>query len=88
MIITLQPSAAETSARFVHTTGQPPSLMIHDGTTTLVMRPADLADGLVDAAEFAEELIQVVSEWESGCRRTLDAAQPDDPDDDAQVPAN
>jgi DNA-binding transcriptional regulator YiaG len=86
MIITLQPSAAGTSARFVHTTGQPPSLMIHDGTTTLVMRPADSADGLVDAAEFAEELIQVVSEWESGCRRTLDAIQPDNPDD-AQVPA-
>jgi len=85
MIITLQPSAAGTSVRFVHTTGQPPSLVIHDGTTTLVMCPADLADGLVDAAEFAEELIQIVSEWESGCRRTLDAAQPNDPDDNAQT---
>jgi len=76
MIITLRPSAAGTSARFVHATGEPPSLVIHDGTTILVLRPADHADGLVDAAEFAEELIQAVSEWESGCRRTLDATNP------------
>src|SRR5262249_6626484 len=33
---------------------------------------------IVDAAEFAEEPIQVVSEWESGCRRTRDAVEPDD----------
>ena len=84
MIITLRPSAAGTSARFVHATGEPPSLVIHDGTTILVLRPADHADGLVDAAEFAEELIQAVSEWESGCRRTLDATQPDAPDPAAE----
>lgn len=67
-------------AEFVHIPGEPPSLVIHDGTTILVLRPADLGDGLVAAAQFAEALIQVVSEWESGCRRTLDATQPDGPD--------
>jgi DNA-binding transcriptional regulator YiaG len=82
MIITLQLSAAGSSARFVHTPGQPPSLVIHDGTTTLVLRPADSADGLADAAGLAEDLVQGASEWESGCRRTLAAAtQLDDPDD-------
>jgi len=72
MIIMLQPSAG-TWARFVHNPGEPPSLMIQDGTSILVLRPADLGGGLVAAAEFAEALIQAVSEWESGCRRTLAA---------------
>jgi hypothetical protein len=81
MIITLQLSAAGSSARFVHTPGQPPSLVIHDGTTCLVLRPADSADGLADAAGLAEDLVQGASEWESGCRRTLAATQLDDPDD-------
>jgi len=85
MIITLQPSVVGTSARFVHTLGQPPSLVIHDGTTTLVLRPADSTDGLVDAAGFAEALVQGASQWESGCRRTLAATQPDDPDDATQA---
>ena len=60
--------------------------MIHDDAISLVMCPADLAGGLVAAAEFAQEPIQVVSEWESGCRRTRDAVEPDDPDDATQAP--
>jgi hypothetical protein len=35
--------------------------------------------GLVDAAEFAENLVQAASEWKSGCGRTLAATQLDDP---------
>jgi hypothetical protein len=74
--ITVHPSA-RTSIGFVHTTAEPPSLVIRDGTTTLVFSPPDLANGLADAAEFAQELVQAASEWESGCGRTLAATQPD-----------
>ena len=69
VLITVHPSA-QTSVRLVHTATEPPSLVIRDGTTTVVFSPADLADGVADAAEFAPELVQAVSEWESGCRRT------------------
>jgi transcriptional regulator with XRE-family HTH domain len=79
--ITVHPSAAGTSTRFVHTTAQPPSLVIHDGTTTLVFSPADLAEGLADAAKFAQELVQVASEWESSCRHTQAATQPENRSD-------
>lgn len=76
--MTVQPTATGTRARFVHTTVDPPSLVIDDGTTTLVLRPAEGTDGVAAAAELAQELVQVASEWESGCRRTLAAIQPED----------
>jgi hypothetical protein len=79
MIVTVRPSAAGTSARFVHSKVEPPSRLIYDGTTTLVFGPALTADGLAEAAEFAEILVQVASEWEAGCRRMLAAAQDQDP---------
>jgi hypothetical protein len=63
----------------VHNKIEPPSLVIHDGTTTMVFSPASIAGGLADVAEFAEILVQVASEWESGCRRTLAGAQSEDP---------
>jgi hypothetical protein len=79
VIISVQPSAEGTSTRFVHTVVEPPSLVIDDGATTVVFSPARIGDGLAEAAEFAQELVQVASEWESGCRRALAAIQPDDP---------
>src|SRR5262249_37287389 len=64
----VQPSA-DTSIEFVHNTAEPPSLVIHDGTTSLVFSPADFVGGLTEfvgglteAAEFAEELVQGASE--------------------------
>jgi hypothetical protein len=81
VIITVQPSTSGTSARFVRSMIEPPSLVIHDGTTTLVFRPANIAGGVAEAAEFAQVLVQVASEWESGCRRTLAAAQSGKPFD-------
>jgi hypothetical protein len=77
--------SAETSARFVYNTVEPPSLVIHDGTTTLVLSPANIAGGLTEAAELAEELVQTASEWEAGCRRALAATQAKNPFD-AQPP--
>jgi hypothetical protein len=74
----VQPSA-DTSIKFVHNTAEP-SLVIQDGTTSLVFSPADFVGGLAETAEFAEELVQGASEWESGCRRRL-AAQSGDPCD-------
>lgn len=77
MIITLRPSATGTSARFVHTASEPPSLVIHDGTTTLVLCPADLPGGLAAAADFAQQLAHVATAWASGCRRSVATTQPD-----------
>lgn len=76
-----RPCARTGWGAFVHTTVEPPSLVIGNGTTTLVFGPADLADGLAEAAEFAQALIQAASQWESGCRRALAATQPDDASD-------
>jgi hypothetical protein len=60
---------------------EPPSLVIDDGTTTLVFSPAGIVGGLAEAAEFAQLLVQVASEWESGCRRALAATESEDPFD-------
>jgi hypothetical protein len=79
LIIRVQLSVAETSAEFVHDKIEPPSLVIRDGTTTVVFSPAGVAGGMADAAEFAETLVQVASEWESGCRRTIAGALSEDP---------
>jgi hypothetical protein len=79
IIVSVQPSASGTSARFVPSVTEPPSLVITDGTTTLVFIPASTNGGLAAAAEFAEALVQVVSEWEAGCRMTLAAAEPGNP---------
>lgn len=76
--MTVQSTATgEPGVRFVHTTVDPPSLVIDDGATTLVFRPAEGTDGVDAAAEFVQELIRVASEWESGCRRALAATQPE-----------
>jgi len=72
VIIMVQPSAARTTARFVRNSVEPPSLVIDDGTSTVVFCPASIVGGLTEAAEFAEALIQAVSEWASG--RTIRAA--------------
>jgi hypothetical protein len=81
VIILVEPSATETSARFVRNAVEPPSLVVDDGTSTVVFRPAGMVGGLADAAEFAQVLVQVASEWESGCRRALAAAQSGNPFD-------
>jgi hypothetical protein len=80
VIVMVQPSAG-TSARFVRSTVEPPSLVIDDGTTTVVFCPANIVGGLTEAAQFAELLIQGVSEWESGCRRAIAATETKDPFD-------
>jgi hypothetical protein len=54
--MTVQPTAAGTWAKLVHTTVDSPSLVIGDGATTLVLRPAEGTDGVAAAAEFAQEL--------------------------------
>jgi hypothetical protein len=79
VIIRVQPSVSGTSTRFVHNKIKPPSLVIDDGTTTLVFSPASIAGGLAEAAEFAQNLAQVASEWQAGCRRALAAAESEDP---------
>lgn len=81
VIIIVEPSAKGTSARFVSSTVEPPSLVVHDGTVTAVFRPASIAGGLADAAEFAALMVRVAGEWESGCRQALAAAQSGDPFD-------
>lgn len=87
MTIGMQPSTERTLAKFVHNAVEPPSLVIHDGTTTLVFSPADLVGGLADAAEFAAVLVQVARKWESSCRRTLAATQPEHAPSTAPKPA-
>lgn len=81
MIIQVEPSATGTSARFARNAVKPPSLVVNDGTSTVVFRPAGMVGGLAAAAEFAQALVQVASEWEAGCRRALAAAQSGDPFD-------
>jgi hypothetical protein len=83
----VQPST-ETSIEFVHSTVEPPSLVIHDGTATLVFSPADFVGGLTEAAEFAEKLVQGASEWESGCRRALAAQSADSSNVDTLLTTN
>jgi len=78
VIVSVQPSA-QTVVRFVHTMMEPPSLVIEDGTTRVVVSPARVGDGLAEAAGFAEELVQAASELEAGCRRAQAAIQPGDP---------
>ena len=80
MIVMVQPSAG-TSVRFGHNTVEPPSLVIDDGTTTVVFCPANIVGGLTEAAQFAELLIQRATEWESGCRHALAATETKDPFD-------
>jgi hypothetical protein len=77
----MEPSATATSARLLGNAVQPPSLVVEDGTATVVFRPAALVGGLADAAEFAAVLVQVASEWEAGCRRALAVARSGDPFD-------
>jgi hypothetical protein len=78
VIMMVQPSAG-TSARFVRNAVEPPSLVIDDGTTTVVFCPANIAGGLTEAAQFAQALALVVGEWEAGCRGALAATESEDP---------
>jgi hypothetical protein len=65
----------------VYNTIEPPALVVHHGTATLVFTPASIANGLAEAAEFAAALAQVASERESDFRRALAQAPSEGPFD-------
>ena len=58
----MKPSAERTSVKFVHNQVEPSSLVIHDGTTTLVFSPAEPVGGVDRGGRvcrgFAETLVR------------------------------
>jgi hypothetical protein len=78
VVINVQPSAA-TTVQFVQNEVQPPSLLIFDGTTTVVFTPAPIQGALHDVEAFAKALVRAGTEWAMACARAIEATQVSDP---------
>lgn len=77
-MIGVQPSGM-TSVRFVQSSVEPPSLVVFDGTTTLIVSPAALFGGLTEAAAFGRCLAAVATEWAQGCEDQVMLSESADP---------
>lgn len=77
-IVTLQPGPS-TAVLPVQHAGQPPCLMLHDGSATVAVVPAPIDDGLAVAAVFARQLVAAAIRWAEDCEEQLARAASGDP---------
>jgi hypothetical protein len=78
IMVNVQPNST-TTVRFAQNSIEPPSLILFDGTATVVLSPASMPGGVMAAAVFARELAGAVAQWEEGCRHAATLAQSADP---------
>ncbi len=78
VMVNVQPGPV-TSVRFVQSPVEPPSLVVFDGTSTLVFSPAAVAGGVIDAAAFARVLAETATRWAQGCEQQVALARSADP---------
>ncbi|MGH8572319.1 MAG: hypothetical protein ACREX8_07050 [Gammaproteobacteria bacterium] len=67
IMINIQPSEL-TVVRYVRGAGEPPSLVITEGSTTVWLCPQDLPAGPGWAVEFADRLVTAAAHWQGACR--------------------
>lgn len=85
--VTVQP-AEGMAVQVVHGPMDPPSLVLSDGTVTVVLAPASVRGGMAVAAEFAKSLMHVAGIWEQVCARQVALANSADPFDVATLVQN
>lgn len=76
--VSVQPDE-DMTVQVVHGPMDPPSLVISDGTTTVVLAPAGVPGGMATATDFARLLVQATLTWEQLCARQLTLASSADP---------
>lgn len=70
-----------TTVQVIHGPMDPPSLVLSDGATTVVLAPAGVPGGMAVAADFARQLVQAAITWEQVCVRQVTLAASADPFD-------
>jgi hypothetical protein len=78
LTVNVQPDQ-DMTVQVVHGPMDPPSLLLGNGTTTVVLAPAGVPEGMTVAADFARQLVQAVLTWEQLCARQLTLASSADP---------
>lgn len=70
-----------TTVQVIHGPMDPPSLVVSDGATTVVLAPAGITGGMAVAADFSRLLVQAAITWEQLCVRQVTLATSADPFD-------